>query len=174
MVRIISGYYKGRVIKTNRSRFLRPTQDRVKETLFAVLGDIEDYRVADLYAGSGNLGLESLSRGARHCIMVEKDWQQVALIRQNSKALGVEDMVDIRQTDVLRFLDSVSEVDLILADPPYNYRYFERLFQALQKLPGNVQIAVETSRGLRLSDDLKSQIVTQKNIGETVLYFWES
>lgn len=174
MVRIISGYYKGRILKTNRSPSLRPTQDRVKETMFAVLGNIEDYQVADLYAGSGNLGLEALSRGAQHCIMVEKDLRQVALIRENVKALDVEDMVDIKRTNVLRFLGLAPELDLILADPPYNYRYFDQLFQALQKLPGGIRIALEASRDLGLPDNLKPRIVFKKNIGETVLYFWES
>ena len=174
MVRIISGYYKGRILKTNRNPALRPTQDRVKETMFAVLGKIEDYQVADLYAGSGNLGLEALSRGAQHCIMVEKDLRQVALIRANVKALDIAEMVDIKRTNVLRFLSSAPELDLILADPPYNYHYFEQLFQALQKLPGGIRIALEASRDLELPDILKHRMMAQKKIGETVLYFWES
>jgi 16S rRNA (guanine966-N2)-methyltransferase len=174
MVRIIAGYYKGRIIKTNRSPLLRPTQDRVKETLFAVLGNIEDYLVADLFAGSGNLGLEALSRRAQHCVMVENDLHQVALIRENARAMDIEDLIDIKRTDVLRFLDKIPKLDLILADPPYDYRYFDRLFQALQKLTGGIRIALEASRDMALPDDLKPRIASQKNIGETVLYFWES
>jgi 16S rRNA (guanine966-N2)-methyltransferase len=171
MVRIISGYFKGQLLKTNQSPRLRPTRDRVKETLFSVLGDIENRRVADLYAGSGNLGLEALSRGARSCVFVEKDPRQIRIIHENSAKLKLENDVDIRKMDAIRFLSNAVEYDLILADPPYQYRHFNRLFGAFERLQPDTRIVLESGKDLEIPTNLSTKITAQKVIGETKLTF---
>ncbi len=169
MVRIIAGYFKGQLLKTNNNPNLRPTRDRVKETLFSVLGDLEDLRVADLFAGSGNLGLEAISRGAKSCIMVENDSQQIKLIYENVSKLELENDVEIRKMDVIRFLENPGELDLVLADPPYRYRHFDRLFKMFERLLPGTRIALESGRELEVPDNFSTKIISQKLIGETKL-----
>jgi 16S rRNA (guanine966-N2)-methyltransferase len=169
MVRIISGYYKGRLLKTNNNPTLRPTRDRVKETLFSVLGDIEDLRVADLFAGCGNLGLEAISRGAKSCAMVEKDIRQIRLIQENVSKLELDEHVEIHRMDAIRFLKMNSIADLILADPPYNYRCFDKLFQVFENQPEVTQIVLEAGKDLQIPVNLIQKMVSQKIISETSL-----
>ena len=103
MVRIIAGSLKGRLIKSGKNPSIRPTKDRVKETLFAKLGNIENKRVIDIFAGTGNLGFEALSRGAEHCIFVDDSKINTEIIKSNALSLKVFDKVDIRRGDAIRF-----------------------------------------------------------------------
>ena len=130
-MRIIAGIAGGiRLKSTSGQAAIRPTSDRVKEALFAALGDIQGWQVADLFAGSGALGLEALSRGAAFVALVERDRQCVRCIRGNlervSQAFEPEVEADVRiiQTDVANAVECLREfdgaLDLILADPPYN------------------------------------------------------
>ena len=83
-MRIITGKYKGRKLYTPKDRHVRPTSDRVKEAIFSMLGEaIMDNRVLDLFAGTGSLGLESLSRGASHCVFVDNNRESIQLIKDN-------------------------------------------------------------------------------------------
>jgi 16S rRNA (guanine(966)-N(2))-methyltransferase RsmD len=173
MIRIISGLYRGHKIKTNNNPSLRPTQDRVKETLFSVLNDIENYQVIDLFAGSGNLGMEALSRGARFCTMVEKDARQVQLIQENINRLGIkEGNVEILRVDALRFLSMKPEADLMFADPPYKYRYLDRLFQEFEKLSEGTKIVLEGNKNIEIPPFFMTKMISQKVIGETSLSFF--
>ena len=169
MVRIISGYHKGRQIKTNRNPQLRPTADRVKETLFNILGDMNNLKVIDLFAGSGNLGLEALSRGAASCIMVEKNYKQLILIRENVVKMDLADRVEIRNMDVLKFLPESPDADLILADPPYSFSRFDRLFDLLTVTYADARIVVEAGRDLKIPERLSEVVETHRSIGGTSL-----
>lgn len=121
-MRIIAGEWRGRRLIAPEGMATRPTRDRVRETLFSMLtsrlGSFDDLRVADLYAGSGALGLEALSRGAAFACFVEQDQRAVAAIRANVEALGADGRSRIlaRSAEVL---PAEQPFDIVFADPPY-------------------------------------------------------
>lgn len=121
-MRIISGALRGRRLDSPPGLNTRPTADRVRETLFSMLasrlGSFEGLRVADLFAGSGALGLEAISRGAAHATFVESDSKAAAIIRDNAVKLGVAEQVRVLGGSALA-LPGSEPFDLILADPPY-------------------------------------------------------
>jgi 16S rRNA (guanine966-N2)-methyltransferase len=118
-VRIVAGEFKGRPLQAPKGVRTRPTADRVREALFSILGDVAGARVLDLYAGSGALGIEALSRGAASAVFVEKDPRAVAAIRRNLEGLGAD--AEIRRRDVIGFLAAAEgRYDLVLIDPPYD------------------------------------------------------
>jgi 16S rRNA (guanine966-N2)-methyltransferase len=121
-VRIIAGEFKGRRIKTPASDNVRPTADRVREAWFNILqGSIAGARVLDLFAGSGALGFEALSRGAVSVDFVETHAASVTAIHANAATLNVADQVTIHRTDAIRFAERLQPgaYDLVFADPPY-------------------------------------------------------
>lgn len=119
MIRIVAGAAGGRRLRTPAGRDVRPTADRVREALFSSLGDLAGARVLDLYAGSGALGLEALSRGAAQVTLVERAPAAVACIRRNIADLGLGG-AQLVPVPVERFLAGPpSGYDLVLADPPY-------------------------------------------------------
>ena len=121
-MRIIAGAWRGRVIEAPPGPGTRPTADRARETLFSMLtsrlGSFEGLRVADLFAGSGALGFEALSRGAGHATFVESDPAAIAALRRNAAKLGAIDRVEISTRSALA-LAAAAPFDLIFADPPY-------------------------------------------------------
>ena len=122
-MRIIAGRYKGRRLKTPSWSGLRPTSDKLRETLFNILAPrIEGARVLDGYAGTGAVGLEALSRGAAHVLFVERDRRAGALIKANAELCGIEGGYTIEHGDVaavLRRLPPGERFDVIFLDPPY-------------------------------------------------------
>ena len=118
-MRVIAGEFKGRRLHTARGVRTRPTADRVREALFSMLGDVSGARVLDLYAGSGALGIEALSRGAGSAVFVERDQRALAALRRNLDAVGAD--ADVRRQDVVRFLARPEGTfDLVFCDPPYD------------------------------------------------------
>ena len=130
-MRIIAGRWKGHGLKTLRGRDVRPTTDRVREAWMSALGaGVHDARVVDLFAGSGALGLEALSRGAASVVFVERARRAVAVIEANVERLGAGDEVRVVSDDVFRFLGRVDEpFDVALADPPYGTGAAARLVE---------------------------------------------
>ncbi|RGP40353.1 16S rRNA (guanine(966)-N(2))-methyltransferase [Altererythrobacter insulae] len=122
-MRIIAGDWRGRKLIAPRGDATRPTADRTRETLFNMLvsrlGSFEDLRVADLFAGSGALGLEALSRGAAHCLFVEQEKPAVDAIKANIGALGARDRSNVQHTSVMSLGPAKEQFDLIMLDPPY-------------------------------------------------------
>jgi 16S rRNA (guanine(966)-N(2))-methyltransferase RsmD len=105
-MRVIAGTARGRPLVAPRGAHTRPITDRVKETLFGILGDrVIDARVLDLYAGSGSVGIEALSRGAASCAFVENDRRAVAAIRENLQRAGVAEDASVHGMDVMRYLE---------------------------------------------------------------------
>jgi len=122
-VRIIAGEWRGRKLTAPKGEGTRPTADRARETLFAMLtsrlGDFAGLQVADLFAGSGALGLEALSRGAEQCLFVEQDRAAVDVIRANIAALGAQARCRVEVASVMQLRAAPRPLDLILVDPPY-------------------------------------------------------
>lgn len=132
-LRVTGGTLGGRRLRAP-ARGVRPTGDRVRESLFARLGELEGARVLDLYAGSGSLGVEALSRGAVRVVFVEQSAAAVATLRENLEALGVSDAARVMRGDVprvVRRLDAEEPFDLVLIDPPYESGEAARALRAL-------------------------------------------
>lgn len=126
-MRVITGTARGRRLGELSGMDTRPTTDRVKEGLFNIIQfDIEGRRALDLFAGTGQLGIECLSRGAAHCTFVDQRKDAVALVRDNLKATELSDRAKVVQGDALSFLDSTGETyHLIFLDPPYDAKLLE-------------------------------------------------
>ncbi len=180
-MRIISGYLGGRIIKVPDSKLIRPTTDRVRETLFNILNnkiDFEGISVLDLYAGSGSLGLEALSRGANVIHFVEKNFVIYNNLLNNLKSLNVENKCKIFKTDVIRFTSTLyHNYDLILADPPF---FKDDIHLAAQNIFKNNVINPEGIFIIERSIQTKEKDVKAfnkepfKQIGDTLLYSFEN
>jgi 16S rRNA (guanine(966)-N(2))-methyltransferase RsmD len=137
-MRIITGKYRGRTIETVRDKSVRPATDRVKTTIFNVLQSrlgLEGIEVLDLFAGSGSLGLEALSRGASRCVFVDSSRHVLDLLEENAKRFGCLDDCILIQADAEAFIGKTAErFDLIFADPPYAY---EETRMIPQRITGN-------------------------------------
>jgi len=122
-MRIIAGEWRGRPLRAPKGDTTRPTADRARETLFSMLasrlGSFEGLKVADLFAGSGALGLEALSRGAASAIFVEQDAAALRALRENIAALRAQQRCDVRACSVMTLGPAKQPVDLLLLDPPY-------------------------------------------------------
>ena len=132
-MRIVAGTLRGRALKSPASAAIRPTADRLRESIFNVLahayGDpVADARVLDLFAGTGALGIEALSRGARFALFVEEAPEARALIRENVEALGLTGVTRIFRRDATRLGDAkpVEPFDLVFCDPPYGHGFAEK------------------------------------------------
>ena len=122
-MRIIAGQWRSRPLIAPKGDTTRPTADRTRETLFSMLnsrlGSFEDLAVLDLFAGSGALGLEALSRGAATCTFVEHDALALKALETNIEKLGAKAMSDIRRSSVLSLGSAIKPFDLVMMDPPY-------------------------------------------------------
>jgi 16S rRNA (guanine966-N2)-methyltransferase len=169
-MRIIAGEWRGRKLAAPEGMATRPTGDRVRETLFSMLasrlGTFEGLRAADLYAGSGALGLEALSRGAAFASFVEQDQRALAAIRANIDALGIGGRTQIlsRSTETL---PSQQPFDLVFADPPYaagtGSSALHQILASGWAGPGT-WIAIETERGDGV-DPQGCTLDSERNVG---------
>ena len=130
LMKVISGLYKGRVLEGFSIEGTRPTMDRVKESLFAMIqGNIRDSIVLDLFSGSGNLGIESLSEGAKYAYLVDSNRKAIQVIQKNLSTIGIS-QAEVLFLDYLKALKYLSEkgilFDIIFLDPPYQTNYVER------------------------------------------------
>ena len=133
-MRVISGKYKGRRLLSGRSDIIRPTTDRVKEFIFTVLQDFcENRYVVDLFSGSGNLGIEALSRHAAHVFFVDRSRHSLKILRNNLNRLNIErSRYSIVQSDALEFCKKADrQFDLWLLDPPFVYPPLQSLIDVI-------------------------------------------
>ncbi|MEJ2110528.1 MAG: 16S rRNA (guanine(966)-N(2))-methyltransferase RsmD [Acidobacteriota bacterium] len=133
-MRVISGKYRGRRLKGPKGMELRPTGDRLKETLFNILKPvIQGAWFVDVFSGTGSIGIEALSRGAGEVVFIERDPSAVALIRYNLELCGIQDGYTIVQDDVFRVLRALARkncrTDILFFDPPYNWEPFADLLK---------------------------------------------
>jgi 16S rRNA (guanine966-N2)-methyltransferase len=168
-MRVIAGAWKGRPLKAPPGRDTRPTADRVREALFSILGDVDGLRVLDLFAGSGALGIEALSRGAAEAVFVDSGRAAGAAIKANLAAVG-NPPATVRGVDVLTFLKRPPEraFDLVFADPPYSSatRLGERLSALLPGVLHEGSLTV-TESDKRTPLDLKLPLVDERVYGDT-------
>ncbi len=167
-MRVVAGEFGGRRLQAPRGRATRPTSDRVREALFAILGEVSGARVLDLFAGSGALGIEALSRGAESAVFVERDHAAAAAIRRNLDAVGVLG-AEVRRQDVLRFLGGFEgSFDLVFVDPPYDSasRLAGPLSTALPAvLTQDSLIVTESSKRMPL--ELSLPLLRERTYGDT-------
>jgi 16S rRNA (guanine966-N2)-methyltransferase len=119
IMRVIAGELGGRRLRSPRGQATRPTSERVREALFSMLGDLSGLRVLDLFAGSGALGIEALSRGADAATFVERSPRALAALRANIAALGLAERTRVVEGDALAALRLPGKYDLVFLDPPY-------------------------------------------------------
>jgi 16S rRNA (guanine966-N2)-methyltransferase len=177
-VRIIAGKFRGRKLECPKL-VTRPTLDRVREALFSILGDLSGQCVVDLYAGSGALGLEALSRGARHVTLVEADKGAAQVIRKNAAGWGADDQLRVLECPVARTrgaLGSIQPIDLVLADPPWKVAQAAALevVQAVRGLlapDARVVLGHPTRERLTLAEDSGLVVVSCRTWGDSALSF---
>lgn len=180
-MRIIAGKYKSRKIFSSHSSPVhsvqsgkstyRPTTDRAKETLFNILNNLIDFdsvKCLDLFAGSGALGFEALSRGAAYCDFVDTSSSQLSQIKRTAEVLDAVDSINLFGGDVLDFLEDNSNAyyDLIFADPPYDYGYYDSLQQKIFSLRFALFVLEHSSAVSLLYDTNKFDVISRR-IGTT-------
>jgi len=169
LLRIIAGEFKGRRLKAPAGRTVRPTADRVKEAWFSIVQEsVPDARVLDLFAGSGALGFEALSRGAVAVDFVERHTASLAAIRDNAATLNVEARVTIHRSDAMRFAARLQPgaYDLAFADPPYAGEEAAELARLFRKSPFARVFSVEHSAELAIEGD------DTRRYGDTAITFF--
>ena len=133
-MRVITGSARGRRLKELEGMETRPTTGKVKESIFSILQfDIEGRRVLDLFAGTGQLGIEALSRGARECVFIDQRKDAVNLIRENVKLCDLTDNAVVRQGDSMAYLKSGEKFDIIFLDPPYGSKLLGEALEQITK-----------------------------------------
>jgi 16S rRNA (guanine966-N2)-methyltransferase len=133
-MRVIAGEFGGRRLVAPDGTTTRPTTDKVRQAVFNSLhsmGVLEGAVVADLYAGSGALGIEALSRGAEKCTFVERDRLALKALRSNLEALDIEDRSTVHATDVMAWVPAMRQVDIVFVDPPYAFDGWEKLLSLI-------------------------------------------
>lgn len=132
-MRVITGTARGRRLKTLEGRDVRPTTDRVKEALFSIIQfELEGRTVLDMFAGSGQLGIEALSRGASKAVFVDSDKRAAAVVRENLEHTGLADRAEVYNADSLMFVRNRGErFDIALLDPPYGRGILQRALEAV-------------------------------------------
>jgi 16S rRNA (guanine966-N2)-methyltransferase len=172
-MRITGGRLGGRTLRSppKQSRDVRPTSDRARETLFALLGDVSDLSVLDLYCGTGALAFEAISRGADSAVLVDR---ATALAARNAEELGIANRCELVRSDAIRYLERSSDrFGLVLCDPPY--RLADRLGPDLERhLPAHLarysRIVVESPARRPLELEMpKVEPLAERRIGEALI-----
>ena len=157
-MRIVGGKYRHRlIIYPDDMAHTRPTKDRVREAIFSALGDISDFNVLDLYAGSGAMGIEALSRGASHCVFVDNSVIAIKTVKENVSNLKIpENEYEIIKNRDLVAIDLLKQkFDLIILDPPYEEGQYEMMVGLLKEkdlLSENAIIVMEANRPIVLEN----------------------
>jgi 16S rRNA (guanine966-N2)-methyltransferase len=167
-MRIVGGNFGGRRLAMPKDARVRPTSDRVREAWMSILGEaLTGARVLDLFAGSGALGLEALSRGALSATFVEVNPAALKALEQNIGALGVDHLATVYRGDALRYVQRlpVRAFDVVLADPPYSMDHAARLVALFREHPFGRILSVEHGADLELAGD------DTRRYGDTAITF---
>jgi len=182
-VRIIAGKHRGRTIKTGRGPGYRPATGKVREAVFSILDSLgvswPGVNVLDLFAGSGSLGLEALSRGAAGVVFVEQDPGAARILRENIQNLGISmDRADVVQQNVFIFLKkSARPFELVFVDPPYGQDMLEAVLPLVLNrkwLRKSGFLCVEVEGGLSVDADRYNELslLKDRNFGQTRILLW--
>jgi 16S rRNA (guanine966-N2)-methyltransferase len=174
-MRVVAGSLRGRTIEAPDGDATRPTTDRTREAVFnslASMGVLDDAVVLDLYAGSGAMGIEALSRGARRCTFIERDRRALDSIRGNIRALDLSDRSSVVAGDVMASVVAQRGVDLALVDPPYEFADWARLLEVLSIALGPDAVVVAES-GRDLGEPEGWLVRRSKRYGRTWVTFLE-
>ena len=180
-MRVIGGSRKGQVLRLPTKKSIRPTTDRTKEFIFSFLGGwIEDADVLDLFAGSGNLGIEALSRGAEATVFVESNKIHSKIIKKNLEITKLTSLAQVVVSDVFRYINWVSKklqkFDIIFADPPYGSDYHVKIleiFEEVDILSDDGILILEHSAKLELNGYTNLALIKKKNLGDTSVSFYK-
>jgi 16S rRNA (guanine966-N2)-methyltransferase len=182
-VRIVGGEFRGRALAAPRSQSIRPTGDRTREAVFNVIahnhpGRLEGARVLDLFAGTGALGLEALSRGAAHCVFIEESAEGRGLIRTNVEAMGLQGRTRIFRRDATSIgeVGTIMPFNLVFADPPYGKGLGERALAAALAggwLKADSLVLVEEAAASPFQPPAGLSLVERRSYGDTVVTFCE-
>lgn len=179
-LRIIAGELKGKKLKSIRGKFIRPTADRIREAIFNILSNsIAEALVLDLFAGTGALGIEALSRGAARALFVDNQKASLSVLKQNVLSCGLAEKAAIINWNIRQNLNCIKSIgqkfDLIFLDPPYNEDLITPSLVNLEQsdaLKHNALIVVEHSVFESLPTDLCSfQLSDQRKYGKTLVSF---
>lgn len=169
-MRIIAGRWRGHTIKAPPGQRTRPTTDRVREAWMSTLQhDLPGARVLDLFAGSGALGLEALSRGAARVTFVERGAGPLKVLQANIEKLRAQDAVEVVKADAARYVEGLQPdaFDIVLADPPYNTNDAAHLAETFARVPFARILCIEHRAGSELS----GAAVWTRRYGDTALTF---
>ncbi|HHV65234.1 MAG TPA: 16S rRNA (guanine(966)-N(2))-methyltransferase RsmD [Peptococcaceae bacterium] len=177
-MRIIAGDWKGRRLKTVQGLTTRPTSDKVKGAIFNILGSkVQNARILDLFAGTGNLSFEALSRGARQAVLVENDYKAWKVLQENRTLTGAMDQALILKMDAFNFLqhNKQEKFDIIFLDPPYHQELAGKiltLFKYNTFLQPNGVIVLETASDEEIPKDiLPLELILTKEYGDTKVWY---
>jgi 16S rRNA (guanine966-N2)-methyltransferase len=176
-MRITGGQAKGRTLATPKGDSIRPTSDQVKEAIFNIIGhDLTGFLVLDLFAGTGNLGLEALSRGALTAVFVDKSRQSINLIRKNLSICGFEKAGIILRRDLNKGIANISlpgnnTFDLVFLDPPYEKGFLHKILKDLAQskvLAPFARVLAESRKNVELPDSIERiKIEKKRTYGDT-------
>lgn len=179
-MRIISGKYGGRKLVSFQAPHLRPTTDRIKESIFNSWSErFDEARVLDLFSGTGNLSFESLSRGALSVLSVEQSDKSIQIIRKNQKLLGIGKEQQIEKKDVVKFLKQYEgpSFDLIFVDPPFTKKMADETMQAMGESKVYHQdtlIVIESTKHEKIEDEYGNLVCyRRKDFGDKKVSFFE-
>ena len=180
-MRIIAGIYKGHPVKFPKSKLVRPTTDRNKESIFNYLNNVIDFdgiTALDLYAGSGSLGLETISRGAAMVHFVEKNYKVATVLRENISSLRSKQVSKVFQKSCFTFTSETCEnpYDLILADPPFFKNDIYRVINNIRTnnfLSKDGLLLIERSIQTREEDVSSFGIEPAKKLGDSLIYIYD-
>jgi 16S rRNA (guanine966-N2)-methyltransferase len=183
-VRIVAGRFRGKPLEAPRGSETRPTSDRLRETMFNVLAHshpeaLDETRVLDLFAGSGALGLEALSRGARHCTFIEEATAARGAIRTNVETLGLTGATKIFRRDATRLgpVGTIPPFNLVFADPPYRKELGEAALASARAggwlAPAALAVLEEDARaGIAVPEGF--EILDRRTVGDSQIVFLKS
>lgn len=180
-MRVIGGRFKGRNLKSFDADHIRPTTDRVKESLFNILmGHFEGARVLDLFAGTGNLSIEALSRGAASVDAVEKHPKSIQIIFENLKMIKIENEIRVHKEDAFKFVKAFSgeHFDVIFIDPPFTEQLADSIMAEIAKSkvwsPDTI-LAIESAKKEKLLGEYGPLVAIDRRLfGDKVLTFFKA